>query len=453
MRSHRSLLLVLVLLALCLCISACSEEPASETQSNQTEATAAPQAEETPAAKLPPAEGGTPTGEFVEAGKIPLGDDLLVRPWEEIVAAANGTTVRFYMYGGFAHTNKWVDGWVADQVKQRYGITLERVPMDASVFINKLLGEKSAGQEEGSIDLLWINGENFKNAREADLLFGPFAELCPNYVQHVDKTMAATDFGFPTDGYETPYGKAQFVFEYDTAKLTDPPSSFAELPTWVADNPGMFTYPRPPDFTGSAFIRQALYAVTGGYAQYMDGFEQELFQEKAPVLWDYLNGMEEQLWEKGDAYPKDSAILDTLFARGEVLLNMSYHPMHAQSKILDGTYPDTVRTFVMDEGSIYNLHFTAIPYNAPNKTGAVVVANFLMSPEAQLSKFDPQNWGDFPAIDLSTLSQEWRDKFAAVDVGAPTLSPEVLDKHAVPEIPAKYVEALENGWEDNVLHQ
>lgn len=131
---------------------------------------------------------------------------------------------------------------------------------------------------------------------------------------------------------------------------------------------------------------------------------------------------------------------------------MSYHPMHAQSKILEGSYPESVRTFIMKEGSIFNLHFTAIPFNAPNKPGAMVVGNFLMSPEAQLSKLDPGNWGDFPALDSALLPEDMRAAMNAVDLGEPTLAPAVLGAAAVPEIPAEYVEALERGWEENVLH-
>lgn len=376
---------------------------------------------------------------------------LLDTPWPQIEAKAKDTTVRFYMYGGLASTNKWVDTYVAKEVKRRYGITLERVPMDASVFVNKLITEKQAGKTTGTIDLLWINGENFKTTKEAGALFGPYADKCPNYVAHVDKELAAYDFGYPVDGYETPYGKAQFVFEYDSAKVNAPPHTFAELLEWVKAHPGQFTYPQPPDFTGSAFIRQALYAVTGGHGQYMSGWDADLFTSTAPKLWDYLNALEPHLWQGGSTYPKSAAELDTLFARGEVSMNMSYHPSHAQSKILDGSYPDTVRTFAMQDGSIFNLHFTAIPANAPNKAGAMVVANFLMSPEAQLSKFRPENWGDYPAIDLSTLTDAQREAFAAVDLGEPTLSSEELSAVAVPEIPAAYLEALEKGWEDNVL--
>ena len=371
--------------------------------------------------------------------------------WNDHVEQAKGTTVRFYMYGGMNNVNDWIDSFVASAVKEQYGIMLERVPMSAPVFMNKMLAEKSAQKEKGSIDLLWINGENFKNARKADLLEGPVTQLLPNYKEYVNPKEAATDFGYPVEGFEAPYGRAQFVFEYDSARTPNPPTSFAELKEWVKANPGRFTYPSPPDFTGSAFIRQAFYAVTGGHEQYMTGFDQELFDKNAPKLWAYLNDMAPYLWQEGRAYPKDPAFLATLFSRGEVDIMMAYHPTHAQNRILDDTYPDSVRTFVMKEGSIYNTHFTAIPKNASNKSGALLVMNFLLSPEAQLSKYAPQVWGDFPAISMEKLSEEQAAKFAAVDLGIATLSPKVLGAVAVPEIPSEWLEALEQGWEQHVL--
>lgn len=107
----------------------------------------------------------------------------------------------------------------------------------------------------------------------------------------------------------------------------------------------------------------------------------------------------------------------------------------------------------MTKGSIFNLHFTAIPENAPNKAGAMTVANFLLSPEAQLAKFDPKNWGDFPAIEVSMLPQKEQAEFRAVDLGKATVSLEKLSLQAVPEIPAQYLEALEKDWEEHVLRQ
>jgi len=378
-------------------------------------------------------------------------ENWLDKDFAEIEAAARGTEVNFHMYGGWAHVNQWVDGYVAGELKKRYDITLRRTPMDAPVFVNKLITEKAAGRNPGSIDLLWINGENFRNAMEAGTLLGPYAERCPNFLQHVDKTWAGLDFGYPTQGYETPYGFAQFVFEYDSAATASPPETFAGLLQWAREHPGLFTYPQPPDFTGSAFIRQAFYALTGGHEQYLSGFDQALYEKNSPKLWAYLNELEPHLWLNGRNYPKDSAAMDTLFSRGEVALNMSYHPIHAQSKILEGAYPATVRTFVLEDGSIFNLHFTAIPANAPNIPGALVTANFLMSPEAQRSKYDPKNWGDFPILDLRTLTPEMRQAFGQMDLGAATLPVETLANHTVPEIPSPYLEALERDWEKFVL--
>jgi putative spermidine/putrescine transport system substrate-binding protein len=370
----------------------------------------------------------------------------------DLVEKARGTEVKWFMWGGSPVINSWVDTYVAAEVKDRYDITLKRVPADAAIFINKLLTEKQAGRTTGTMDLLWINGENFKNAMENGLLQGPITDILPNF-SLVDPESVKYDFGYPVQGYEAPYGRAQFVYEYDAAKLMDPPRSFAELKNWVQENPGRFTYPRPPDFTGSAFVRQAFYALTGGHEQYMAGLDEELYNRNAAKLWDYLNDIKPYLWQQGKTYPKDIAALDTLFERGEVALNMSYHQANAQSRITQGRYSPTVRTFVMQEGSLYNTHFTAVPFNAPNRSGALVVADFLLSPEAQLQKNMPQNWGDFTVLDLERLDSDMVKRFKNLDLGEATLSPADLAAAAVPEIPSGYLELLERDWENKVLRR
>jgi putative spermidine/putrescine transport system substrate-binding protein len=392
------------------------------------------------------------TVSVLHAGGAPerVQDDLRERSFDEIVDLAAGSEVRFYMWGGSDTVNRWVDGYVSQRMAELYDVTVERVPMDASVFVNKLLTEKQARRETGTIDLMWINGENFRNARQADLLYGPFTDMLPNFNRYVDPATVATDAGFPVDGYEAPWGRAQFNFDVDTARAPDYPTSFEELLAWAEDNPGRFTYPQPPDFTGSAFIRQAFYALTGGHEQYIDGFDQELFEENAPALWEYLNALEPYLWQEGESYPRDLAALDTLFERGEVDFTMSFTQTNAATRIANGRYPDSVTSFVMTDGSLFNTHFTAIPFNAPNTAGALVLANFLLSPEAQLSKNRLENWGDFTVLALDRLSQEYQDRFENLDLGSATVPPAQFDRYGVPEIPSEYWEALENGWDEHV---
>ncbi len=372
---------------------------------------------------------------------------------DQALAKARGTRVNFYMWGGSATINAWIDDYVAQQVKERFDIDLNRVPMDAEVFVNKLLTEKQAGKNAGTIDLVWINGENFKNARQADLLYGPIADRLPNFNAYIDPESVEFDFGYPVERYEVPYGKAQFVFVYDSAKMEKPFDSVASLEEWVIQHPGRFTYAQPPDFTGSAFVRQIFYATTGGHEQYMKGFDEDLYLEKSPLVWACLNRLKPYLWHQGTAYPKGSTALELLFQRGEVDINMSYYQAHAANKIMEGKYPPTVRTFVMDHGSIYNNHFTAIPFNAPNISGAMVIANFLVSPEAQLSKNTPRNWGDFTVLDMERLPPAFKQAFDNLDLGKATLDIDLLNRNAVPEIPSDYLTRLETDWRRFVLEK
>ena len=371
--------------------------------------------------------------------------------YSDIENAAEGSVVTFYMWGGSAEINKWVDDVVGKKLKEEYNIVLKRVPMDASIYINKLLTEKLANKTTGSIDLVWINGENFKNAREEDLLYGPYTNNLPNFKNYIDKDSVNSDFGFPVNGYEAPYGKSYFVFEYDSKKIEDIPLNFTDLLKWAKNNPGRFTYPQPPDFTGSAFVRLAFYAANGGYENLKTDLSDEELNKYMNNLFLYLNEIKQYLWQEGKVYPRDTAALDSLFEQGEVDFSMNYNAAHAQNKINSGQYPESIRTFVMKNSALYNLHFTAIPYNAPNKPGALVLSNFLMSPEIQLSKSRPENWGDLTVLNTDKLSENLKVQFKKVNKGDAILPLEVLYREGVPEISAKYIDIIESAWEKEML--
>ena len=396
------------------------------------------------------------TGILLQTGCVKTTEAVnpLTLSWDKIEEAAKGTQVNFYMWGGDSRINSWVDDYVGSQVKERYGITLNRVPMNAEDFMNKLANEKQAGKKNGSIDLLWINGENFFAAKENGMLFGPFAEKLPNFNQYISKDAPenSLDFGYPTEGCEVPYGRAQMVFIYDSSRLSNPPRNLSELESVIKNNPGKFTYPAPPDFTGSAFIRNIMYMTTGGYEQYMTAEADEMADKLAPA-WEYLNGLKPYLWRQGKTYPSNIGQLDNMFADGEVLMSMTYMPLKPSGDVLAGIFPKTTKTFTLEEGTISNTHFLAIPNNASNKAGAMVVANFLQSFEAQLKKLDPANWGDLPVFDIDKLSEEEKEALNKLDLGSATASQEELINHRVPEIPAKLVPVIEELWIRNVAKE
>ena len=232
--------------------------------------------------------------------------------------------------------------------------------------------------------------------------------------------------------------------------MPNPPKSLQALAEWVKTHPGKFTYSSPPDFTGAAFIRQVMYQTTGGYNQYMKALDKTASRPKLEPTWNYLNEIKPFLWRQGTTYPSSIAQLDQLFGNGEVWLDMSYDPASASNAIAKGLFPKSTRTYVMDDGTLANTHYLAIPFNSTHQAAAMVAINFLESPDAQITKFDPKVWGDGLALDVQKLSPDDQKRVASIDRGIATLPPAVLDKHQVPEIPGSYVDFLQEEWTKNV---
>jgi putative spermidine/putrescine transport system substrate-binding protein len=402
----------------------------------------------------PQASSSDVTEPIAESAPLALPDELNGMTWDEIVAAADSQTVNWWMWGGSDLINSWVNGWVKDELASRYNITLNQVPVAGPTeFINQVLGEKEAGNHtDGSVDIMWINGENFRTMREAGLLYGPWALQVPTsrYIDWDDDSIAM-DFGYSVDGYELPYGSAQFVMGYDSARVPESPSSIAELMDWIKDNPGKFTYPAPPDFTGSVFVRHICYYATGDYTAFLRGFDETLFEERFPACWNLLNEIEPYLWREGQTYPETVSALQELFANGEVYFEMSYDVGGVQSRIDSGRYPETANTFVFDEGTIANTNYIAAAYNSPHKAAALVTANFLCGLSAQLNAAEALNWTT--PLSLSRTPKEWQDAFASVPRGPTMLPTSVLEKHRLPELQSPWLIAIEEGWVENVLQK
>ncbi len=81
-----------------------------------------------------------------------------------------------------------------------------------------------------------------------------------------------------------------------------------------------------------------------------------------------------------------------MLANGTLRLSLTFNPMHAKQKVAKGQLPKDSYSFGFSNGMLGNVHFVTIPANASASAGAQVVANFLLSPAAQLRKADPAVW-------------------------------------------------------------
>ncbi|WP_298432855.1 ABC transporter substrate-binding protein [uncultured Jannaschia sp.] len=365
--------------------------------------------------------------------------------WDAVTAAADGQTVYWHAWGGSTTTNDFIS-WIGDRAAEQ-GVTLEHVKLaDTGDAVGAVLTERQAGRDEGgSVDLIWINGANFAAMKEQDLLFGPWAEDLPNWsLVDVEGKTVTVDFTIPTEGYESPWAMAQVVFIHDTARLPDAPDSAQEILNFATQNPGRFTFPQPPDFLGTTFLKQMLIDLVADPAVLQAPVGED-YEAVTASFWAFMDALTPVLWREGRAYPQTGPRQLQLMNDGEIDLAISFSPGEASTAIANFQLPDTARTAVLRKGTLGNASFLAIPYNSSAKEGAMVVANIILSPAAQLRAQDPSILGYGTVLDMGKLSEADRAAFDALDIGPATLSPADLGP-AQPEPHPSWADRLSADW-------
>jgi putative thiamine transport system substrate-binding protein len=362
----------------------------------------------------------------------------LADDWQATLDAARGQTVYFNAWGGDERTNAFI-AWAGTQTEALYGVKIAHVKLtDTAEAVTRVISEKAAGQDSGgSVDMIWINGPNFLAMKDQGLLHGPFVAALPNakYLDLSPTSPNAVDFTTPVDGMESPWRLAKFVFNYDTARVATPPATMADFVPWAAANPGRMTHPNPSDFMGATFLKQALVELTPDPVVLQSPATDAAYDAATAPLWAWYDALRPNLWRGGAAFPENQSIQQQMLNDGEVDIGLSFDPASAAAAIAQGLLPETVRVFVPQGGSLGNVSFVAIPYNAANQAGAKVVANFLLNPATQAHMQNIEVLGSYSVLDSAKLDDAARAAFAALPT-APALpnlddlGPTVLEPHA-----------------------
>ncbi|MBC8258213.1 MAG: ABC transporter substrate-binding protein [SAR324 cluster bacterium] len=370
--------------------------------------------------------------------------------WQEIKKQGKGQTVYWNAWGGSEEINAYIN-WVGSRVKEEYGVTLKHVKLASTAdAVSRVLAEKAAGRtNNGSVDLIWINGENFAKMKENGLLFGPFTKQLPNFklVDFAGKPTTLLDFHIAVDGYEAPWGMAKFNFVYNSARVTATPDSIPQLLKWAKSNSGRFSYPHVSDFLGSTFLMQALMELADNPQDLGEAVKSDAhFSKVSAPLWSFLEQLHPYLWRKGKSFPASSSVQKQMLNDSELDIALSFNPSATSAAIANGTLPESARTFVLKKGTIGNTHFVAIPFNSGSSQAAMLVADFLMSPEAQMKKQNPKIWGDSTVLSVAKLSAADQQKFKNLPLGVATLQPEKLGP-TLPNPHPDWKNRLDAEWE------
>ena len=393
------------------------------------------------------------TGAAILAAAAALAVDARADGWDDVLATARGQTVYWNAWGGDTRTNDFI-AWVGERIEVAHGVRIEQVKLaDTAEAVSRVLAEKGAGKATGgSVDLIWINGANFLSMKEQGLLHGPFVADLPNarYLDLSPGSAAATDFTIPTDGYESPWRLAKFVFQYDSARVEQPPRSMPALLDWATANPGRFTHPSVQNFMGATFLKQALVELAPDPAVLQAPATDAAFEEKVAPLWAWYDALRPNLWREGGEYPENASVQEQMLNDGVVDMSMSFDPASAAASIEAGLLPETVRTFTPEVGSIGNVSFVAIPFNAANREGAMVVANELLAPEVQARAQDITVLGSFSVLDPARLDEGDRALFASLPA-APALPTLESLGPTLPEPHPSWMTRLTEAWANRYL--
>ena len=357
--------------------------------------------------------------------------------------------VQFHAWGGSAQVNGYIQ-WVSEQVHTQYNITLNHVKLaDTSDAVSRVLAEKAAGNDsQGSVNLIWINGENFAAMQRNGLLLEDWVNSLPNFALTNPSRNPAmiTDFGIPTHGQEAPWGKASMVFYYSSRFVQQPPLNLPELLRFAKDHVGRFTYPLPNDYLGISFLKYAAIALNEKDRDLLyQPVTKTALAHITQALWRYLDELHPLMYKQGEYMVRQASQLQRLMGTGELLLAFSFTAAEIPSAVNRFDLPESIRTYAMEDGSLANVHFIGITYNTESVTAAKQVVNFLLSPQAQAKKQQLAVWGDDSVLDFSMLSASEKALFKPAAKHTAALD----TQKAVPlfaEPHSSWTDALRQAW-------
>lgn len=314
--------------------------------------------------------------------------DAAEEKWEAIEESGRETSVN--IAGAFSDDElKWLKKELRTEMKNRYGINLTFESLN-SEEMTRLLNSYTEDKPKGEVDLALVSASQFASYKASGLIYGPFTADLPNYAKYIsdrDYTQLYADLT-PLDGKGLAFYQNQIHFFYDDDSLFDPPEGLDGLELYLAKNPGSFTYPNPKTPEGRRFVESVILEFVSERELHKEGLtEEELRALVLPGL-DYLRRIKPYLQGSGRYYPLDNKDYEALFREGRIKIVMGLNHRHADYMVGEGLYPERMRSLRLLSSSAADSSYFVIPSSSANKSGALLVLNYLLEPSFQIELYN-----------------------------------------------------------------
>lgn len=333
---------------------------------------------------------------------------LLSKSWDDIVAQAKQEgQVTWYVW----YFEPEFRAIVAD-FEAAYGITVTIPDVNsADDVLNKVIAEQ--GLDATDVDLIAMGGATALRIDPAELFMGPFLPTLPEAGARNDKIE-----GGNWQGYAVQYWGNQTGIGYDPTRVTaeELPQSIEDLQAWMAANPGMFGFNFENGGSGPSLIHNVARNILG------------ITMDSTVAETPDLQPVYDWFIENEDNYVITASNADSItrMNAGEFSMIAVWED-HIGGLIRRGEVADRFQVYVPEFGMNGGGNVVAIPQNAANPAAALVLAEWLSSPEVQ-TRFNAE-FGTAPAnanADSSYALIPAEDRANQTVWGAPLASGDVV---------------------------
>lgn len=237
-----------------------------------------------------------------------------------------------------------------------------------------------------------------------------------------------------------PYRASAVLLAYNSTKISNPPKTLDALLAWIKAHPGKFTYNVPSGGgSGFAFVQ----TVVDKYLSAADrktlvNVANKALQAKWSAGLNTLRSLNKYTYGMNGTYPANNAETLKDVATGLVDMGTVWSDQFA-SAVKAGTMPANIKvTQIANPPFTGGAAYLAIPRTSKNYRAAQVLANWVLSPEAQ-NLIVAGTLNGMPVIPVSMLDPKVASGLAGIDVA--NLRPPYLSSNQ---------SDLKSAWAQNV---